>query len=434
MLWTDQLQPASFRGVPFHVDSVEVSGGDNIVVREYPFGDLPTTFRMGAAAEEIRFSAYVIGDDYIAQRNALIKALEGDGVLVHPTSGAIRVAVGGKYTYKEAPTTEGGIVRFQLSFVRAEARRYPQAAPSGPATAAAAADAVKASAADRFAAGFDWRSAPGWVQSRVVDRVNSVLDTAWAGIKVATADLGDFTDGVIGSYQVLRSGLSSTMGTPRALAGAVGELFTLPTDLSDASSRAFQSAFEGLFDLESKVPNRAFEVAVVPPVGEGLVLLGAGDGDALASDTLAQQQLRRLQDQVDQLVESLATAAWVQAVTARDLAGYDEAMSLRATAYKQCTGLLARVSSAAPAATLPASSLYDGLVALLTSVQADLQERSRELARLTQFTPRTAMSIWSISYRLYGTADYAEEIAAMNPHIQHPMLVPPGRPLRVVRH
>ena len=37
--WAQQLQPASWRGVPFHVDSVDISAGDNVVLREYPFQD-----------------------------------------------------------------------------------------------------------------------------------------------------------------------------------------------------------------------------------------------------------------------------------------------------------------------------------------------------------------------------------------------------------
>ena len=60
--------------------------------------------------------------------------------------------------------------------------------------------------------------------------------------------------------------------------------------------------------------------------------------------------------------------------------------------------------------------------------------RSRDLVRLTTFTPEAWMPVWVISYRLFGTAEYADDILAMNPHITHPLLVPPGRALRVARH
>ena len=91
--WIKQLKVASFRNVPFSVDSTERSPGLNTVLREYPFQDLPTVFSMGEAAEEIKFSAYVIGGGYMARRDALEKALkqQESGVLMHPTIGAVRV-------------------------------------------------------------------------------------------------------------------------------------------------------------------------------------------------------------------------------------------------------------------------------------------------------------------------------------------------------
>ena len=60
--WLEQLLPASFRGVPFQVDTIEHQAGDNVVLREYPFQDLPTVFRMGEAAEEIKFFDFAFKD------------------------------------------------------------------------------------------------------------------------------------------------------------------------------------------------------------------------------------------------------------------------------------------------------------------------------------------------------------------------------------
>jgi len=71
---------------------------------------------------------------------------------------------------------------------------------------------------------------------------------------------------------------------------------------------------------------------------------------------------------------------------------------------------------------------------LYIAALADLQARSRDLVRLTSYTPESWQPVWFISHRLFGTADYADEILDMNPHITHPLLVPPGRPLRIMRH
>lgn len=434
MEWFDQLKPASFRGVPFHVDTIEVTAGDNTVLREYPFQDLPTVFRMGEGVEEIKFSAYVIGGDYIEQRQALREVLTGEGVLIHPTAGSIRVYVVGKYTIKENPTAEGGMARFDLTFVRAEARRYPVGVANTESQAAQAAADLKESAIDQFAEAFDILSAPGWVADRVMTNLTASLDGVWGQVKGVTAGLGDFTNGAIAGYQTLRTNLDDLVRTPRLLAEAIGNLFSVPTELSAALAREFQSAFAWGFDLDKKIVKTDFEVSVMPAVGADLVMFGAGNAEALGLDSAARRQLTQMTAVTDQLFESLATAGFVEAGAAVELAGYDEAIALRRAVHEQCTRLLMEASTQAASPKLTATSWHGAMQALHTAALADLQVRSRDLVRLTSYTPQGWEPVWYISYKVFGTAAYADEILAMNPHIEHPLLVPPGKPLRLVRH
>lgn len=163
-------------------------------------------------------------------------------------------------------------------------------------------------------------------------------------------------------------------------------------------------------------------------------MLGLGDPDALGVDTAARAQLARLNASIDGLVEASATAAWVDAVAGAELDGYEQALEMRALIHSQARRLLEGASATVAPAELPATNWHDSLQALLTAALADLQARSRDAVRLSSYTPDQWMSVWSVSHRLYGTALYAEEILRMNPHVEHPLLVPPGRALRVVRH
>ncbi len=434
MSWLDQLQPASFRGVPFQVDSLEHSAGDNVVLREYPFQDLPTVFTMGEGAEEIKFSAYVIGDDYDEQREALRDVLSGDGVLIHPTAGSIRVFVAGKYTIKEAPTAEGGMARFDLTFVRAEPRRYPAGVANTGEDASDAGDDAETAATDDFTSSWDLDGQPSWVGDRAVDRVRSSIESVWAQVAGAAANLGDYTSALIGGYQALTANLDSLVSNPALLAAGVAGLFALPTDLDDAAARGFQAAFAAVFDLSTILSDTDFEVSVMPPIGEGLVMYGTGKADVLGLAAASRAQLDALTSTSDRLFETLATAAWVKATTAVDLSNYDDAMTMRQAVHAQATRLLTEASQAAPALVLPASSWHDAMLGLHTAALRDLQSRSRDLVRLTTFTPQGWMPVWYVSYLLFGTTDYADEILAMNPAIQHPLLVPPGQALRIVRH
>lgn len=434
MSWLDELQMASFRGVEFQVDGIDVSAGDHVVLREYPFQDLPTVFRMGEAAEEIKFSAYVIGEDYTEQRDKLRSVLTGEGVLVHPTAGSIRVFVAGKFTIKENPTAEGGMARFDLTFVRAEVRRYPAGKVSTPASAVAAADTAKEASKDAFVSSFDLTGKPGWAADRAVARITESVSGVWGQIKSVTAGVSDFTNTIIGNYQALRDGLNDLVRTPRLLADALATLFALPSDLSAAAARDFMAAFEGLFDMSSKVDKTDFSVSIMPAVGAGLVMYGAGNADVLGLATPARAQLSALNTASDQLIETLAVAGWVQAVAVVELSSYDDALALRAKVNDQCTRLLLRASSAVASDALPASAWHDATLGLMTAGLRDIQERSRDMARLASFTPQAWMPVWAVSYRLFGTAAYADEILAMNPHITHPLLVPPGKALRIMRH
>ena len=303
MSWLDQLQTASFRGVPFQVDTIEHSAGDNVVLREYPFQDLPTVFRMGEAAEEIKFSAYVIGDDYDQQRERLRAVLTGDGELIHPTAGMLRVFVAGKFTIKENPTAEGGVARFDLVFIRAESRRYPTEGTNSQADATDKAQATKESSADAFAAEWLLDGQPGFIADRAVDRVRGALDATWAKLARASQGLGDFTSAIIGNYQALRRGLNDLVRTPRILADQIATLFELPADLDAAAARDFRNAFLWVFDLDKRLSQADFEQSIMPPVGQGLVMFGTGSLVPESSPT--RQRVNQLTDASDQLFETL---------------------------------------------------------------------------------------------------------------------------------
>lgn len=431
--WLDQLQPASFRGVSFQVDTIEHQAGDNVVLREYPFQDLPTVFRMGEGTEEIKFSAYVIGDDYTTQRDRLREVLTGEGVLIHPTASTVRAFVNGKYSIKENPTAEGGMARFDLTFVRAEVRRYPAGVTNSGQSAKDKADAARAATVDNFASGFDITDKPGWVADRAVARVKDSVSVVWDNMGKVSGGMGDFTNAVIGNYQSVRDGVASLVRQPRLLASGVSDLLSLPADLSAASARDYAASFENLFNISPSLPRRDFETSSLPPTST-YAMYGTGDSSALGLNTPARQQLGVLNDANDQLVESLALCGWVKAIASVELTGYDDAMALRAKAHAQTMRLLLRSSTAAASSVIPTEAWHDAMVAMLSACLADIRDRSSDLVRLTTYTPDGWMPVWLVSYKLFGTADYADEILAMNPHIEHPLLVPPGKPLRVMRH
>lgn len=117
--WRDNLRPASFRGVEFHVSAGSRSSGRRGIEFEYPKRDDPYFEDLGRIARRWSVTGYVLGSDYQRQADALENALIAPepGNLVHPTMRTMRV-VCQPYTRTEKKT-EGGYAEFDMIFLEA---------------------------------------------------------------------------------------------------------------------------------------------------------------------------------------------------------------------------------------------------------------------------------------------------------------------------
>ena len=116
---SEQLLPASFRGVPFEVTSGSLRAGRRTVVHEYPQRDKPYVEDLGKATRQITIEAFVVGDDYIARGTALLAEIEkpGSGALIHPWLGEMTVTV----TSVSELKFDTGLGTAYLTFVATEA-------------------------------------------------------------------------------------------------------------------------------------------------------------------------------------------------------------------------------------------------------------------------------------------------------------------------
>ena len=118
-IWRQSLVPGSFRGAQFHVEMTYKSSGRRNAVHEYPKRDDPYTEDMGRRAKRFQITAYVIGSNYQAARDALIAACEAEGpaMLVHPTMGMM-MSLCDTYHCHET-RQEGGMARIEMMMVEA---------------------------------------------------------------------------------------------------------------------------------------------------------------------------------------------------------------------------------------------------------------------------------------------------------------------------
>jgi prophage DNA circulation protein len=117
MSWRDNLLPASFRGVPFYVEKHQRDGGRRVVPNEFPGRDQPYPEDLGRKGRKFDIEAYVIGDDYMSNRDALLAACENQGTagtLQHPWLGRMQVKAG--LNSMSETKTDGGMATFRLTF------------------------------------------------------------------------------------------------------------------------------------------------------------------------------------------------------------------------------------------------------------------------------------------------------------------------------
>ena len=109
--WRERKQGASFRGVPFWLDTDSVNVGRRTQLHEFPQRDQPFVEDLGRRTRQYKFSGFVVGDDCLSQRDRLLTALDtpGPGELVHPWFGRMTVTAGDcevsvTYTHLTLPT------------------------------------------------------------------------------------------------------------------------------------------------------------------------------------------------------------------------------------------------------------------------------------------------------------------------------------------
>lgn len=115
--FTEYLLNASFKGVPFYVDSErQTEGGRRVVLHPFPNSDTQYIEDIGSIPWSFSIDAFVIGNNWLTDKDRLIYALEeeGEGLLYLPSYGSF-MATALPYS-SSVDQNELGMARFSLSF------------------------------------------------------------------------------------------------------------------------------------------------------------------------------------------------------------------------------------------------------------------------------------------------------------------------------
>lgn len=394
MSWRDQLQQGSFRGVSFKARSTDGQLGRRVALHEYPGRDLPYAEDLGRKARRFNLELYVIGDDYMNQRDQLSEALDqaGSGTLVHPWHGQLTVVVLEARGPRES-TRDGGRAAFSVTFVEAGENREPAQQIDTAAKLQNQAESVNDHLVADFTDQFDV-DGPGFIadaaRSRLqiaadsLDEISRVIASPGAAAREQFNNLSAFTDG-----------LSSLISSPGNLAI---ELIGL---------------VQGVADLASK-PLDAFDVYTQ-------LFSWGDDADPVPQTTTHRQQQAVNQTAIADLVRRSALTAAVQQSADHDYISVDQAVSMRDTLTDQIE----------TESLTAGDDLYPQLIDLRVALLADIDARGADLPRIVSHTPAATLPALVLSHQLYGDCNRADELITRN-SVRHPGFVPGGDQLEVL--
>ncbi|MFT4118685.1 DNA circularization protein [Bradyrhizobium sp.] len=415
MAWQDNLRPASFRGVAFHVESHEAQGGRRAVTHEFPGRNKPYTEDMGRHAQTFTIDAYVIGDDYFDARDALITACDGDGEadLVHPYLGTISAVCSG-WTLRETKT-DGRMARFSLTFVEAGESQFPSDSTDVVALAGDAADSAKGFSIESFGDLFDIDGLPDFA-----------LDDAEAMLTSATSQIISIAKGITG----LASGQFGFLGTVNLFAASIGSLMRTPNVLA--------SQFYGLMNSLGSLFDSPREGAVALSSFAGFT--GDQKPILVTTATREQQQVNR-----NAVVALVRQSAVVEAARIAPIPTYQVSSTSPAGVTTTATvptyeteqdaeqvrdSLTAQVDDISEDPTTT-DDVFTSLQDVRTAVVKGVPPPNVALPNLVTYTPIKTLPALVLAYDLYEDANRDTEIVSRN-DIAYPGFVPGAEPLRVL--
>ena len=407
--WRDRKQGASFRGVPFLVDTDSVPVGRRTQLHEFPKRDQPFVEDLGRRTRQYKFTGFVAGDDFLAQRDRLLTALDtpGPGELVHPWFGRLTVTAG-ECELSHA-RTELGMARFNLVFIDGMLE-FPVQSPNTRRALAAQAPSLVDSIKGRFNAAMApvdlARQRTSAVRSALSGAMGFALKFLSPGTTLGT-DLnglvsslmngpGAFADSLLSGVSGLERSFSGygSSGSFRGSSAKVAAVSSLRTSVpvpDDPEVATIQSAVIGLVQ-DAALLDVLLDMAEVP------VAVSQGDSAPAAVDVQLAQQ-------------GATVEAGTEVETAVPVA--DDVLAVR----DSISEALWSVAGESPPEHFGA--LSEARVAL----DRHLTEVARSGVGLRLYAPTETVSALVLAHTLYGDALRSGEIVARN-RVRHPGFVP----------
>ena len=388
--WRKSLYPASFRGIPFECQSVRKRGSQRYAAHPLISLDGQYSEPLGRGATLLEVEAFVIGSDYVSDRNKLEKALDESsaGYFVDPFRGTPVLCMVSSYEVSEGITEGMGWARFRVTYE--ETLPDPWGEDLG-----GLSDAVtslqNAQSRAPYSIGLADAALSEWAETGLAD----VSEWAWVVDQTVTGltDELDQIEALIinGPAAALISTLADLVDSLQDLRDAAADVIAAPSTL--------QARLQVVFDqIDSLVALEGFTDRAFPG----------------ASSTYDTEDTQAYWDALSTLQRTSALCGLSRQGTLlldEEFSSYDEAISARDRYASKLSEALDGLSED--------SDLYQKLQDVRAYVTSALDELATKLPELRTLTVTSPTSSLELAHRLYGDTSRASEIEARN-NVVHP--------------
>lgn len=395
MGWRERYRQARFRSAQFYVNTADTEFGRRVIEHEFPGEDRPFTQDLGRSARRFSVEGYVLGDDYLLQRDALLKECEkeGPGELIHPYYGSLSV-VCTKIRFRDIKA-ETRIGRFTITFVEANILLdIPSVNIDTYTNVLDKRRAAIQAVYNAFQNVYSIANKPYVIVKNVEGTINQAILQAETGRRIVNS-VSNFQRTV----ENIKDRVATLVSLPGQLVEDLTSLFTFGTDPEDPDNPATTEnapiQFEELRD--------SFEFA---PELE----LGDNEDPAFVTASAVQQ---------------LSVIACAGLVSIIEYDSLDEARKTRDVVVGKIDDLQKTIGID--------DELFVALDELRDAVTRSIEEIAADLSRLTQFTPLQSTPALVLSNFLYGSVEFEQDIVLRN-KIPHPGFVPGGVPAEVLAY
>ncbi|WP_375592155.1 DNA circularization protein [Chitiniphilus eburneus] len=416
MSWRDQLEKASFRGVPFHISRSGGEVGRRVQLTEYPLRDLPYAEDLGRKARTFTLDAFVLGPDYRAARDRLLAALEqpGPGELVLPSRGHQQVVA--QRCSLEETTEQGGMARLSLEFAEAGKNELPNSQIDTEAQLRQAGDRLITVCGQDFAA--QWKIGAQRLKGDLLTALEAGVGDFLEAL-VAAQQTFDWIERQLGALERIEQQVDQVMNSLEKLLGTPAALYQrLVGSLQRISIRLqrFGQDFDSI--VTGRRPNGGTQAldAVKP------LLFESPARHVMLPSTPVNVANLRNRLALDQATRIIAVTQAAMALPTAPVLASADLIAMRDTVFEAIDTLADQASDLT----------YPALLALKAATIRAVAQRLPATAQLREIWQGVCEPALVVAWRQNGNLDAELDLVVRN-DIRHPGFVPDGRTLNLLK-